>query len=42
LAAKLPNVSGAVFPTAEQLVAAKTLITENWDAAVGADIQKAP
>ncbi len=42
LAARLPDVSGAVFPTAEQLLAAKTLITENWDSVVGADIQKAP
>jgi len=40
--AKLPDVSGAVFPTNAQLTAAKKLITETWDAAVGADIQKAP
>jgi putative spermidine/putrescine transport system substrate-binding protein len=42
LLAKLPDVSGAVFPTLDQLNNAKTLITENWDAAVGADIQAAP
>lgn len=42
LAAKLPDVTGAVFPTLDQLNAAKALITENWDAAVGADIQAAP
>ena len=36
---KLPDVTGAVFPTAGQLAAAKTLITENWDAVVGADIK---
>jgi putative spermidine/putrescine transport system substrate-binding protein len=37
--AKLPDVTGAVFPTIEQLTAAKTLITENWDAVVGADVK---
>jgi len=36
---KLPSVEGAVFPSAGQLDAAKTLITENWDSTVGADIQ---
>ena len=39
---KLPDVSGAVFPSVEQLDAAKKLITENWDSVVGADIQAAP
>jgi putative spermidine/putrescine transport system substrate-binding protein len=29
----------AVFPTIEQLTAASTLITENWDAVVQADVQ---
>ena len=38
---KLPSVEGAVFPSADQLDAAKTLITENWDSVVGADIQAA-
>lgn len=42
LSAKLPDVSKAVFPTADQLVKAKELITGQWDAVVGADIQKAP
>jgi putative spermidine/putrescine transport system substrate-binding protein len=42
LLAKLPDVSGAVFPTTAQLDAAKTLITGNWDAVVGADIHAAP
>ena len=41
LSAKLPDVSGAVFPTAEQLIAAKELITTQWDSVVGADIKKA-
>jgi putative spermidine/putrescine transport system substrate-binding protein len=42
LLAKLPDVSGAVFPSVAQLDAAKTLITTNWDSVVGADIQAAP
>ena len=42
LAAKLPDVSGAVFPSLDQLNAAKELITTNWDSAVGSDIQAAP
>ena len=41
LSAKLPDVSGAVFPSAEQLNAAKGLITTQWDAVVGADIKAA-
>ena len=39
---KLPDVSGAVFPSVDQLNAAKTLITENWDSVVGANIQAPP
>ena len=39
---KLPDVSGAVFPTLAQLNTAKELITTNWDSAVGADVQAAP
>jgi putative spermidine/putrescine transport system substrate-binding protein len=35
---KLPDVSGAVFPSLEQLDAAKALITEQWDAVVGVDV----
>jgi putative spermidine/putrescine transport system substrate-binding protein len=42
LLAKLPEVSDAVFPTVEQLTAAKKLITDNWYSVVGADIQPAP
>lgn len=42
LAAKLPDVTGAVFPSLDQLNAAKDLITKNWDTAVGADIQAPP
>lgn len=34
----LPDVSGAVFPTLEQLNAATALITEQWDSVVGADV----
>ena len=37
--AKLPDVEGAVFPSLDQLNAATTLITENWDAEVGLNIQ---
>ncbi|MCB0117474.1 MAG: extracellular solute-binding protein [Anaerolineales bacterium] len=42
IADKLPDVSGAVFPTLDQLSAANDLITKNWDAVVGADVQAAP
>jgi putative spermidine/putrescine transport system substrate-binding protein len=42
LASKLPDVSGAVFPTLAQLNAASDLITKNWDSAVGADVKAAP
>ena len=42
LLAKLPDISGAVFPTVTQLDAAKALITANWDSIVGADIKAAP
>ena len=35
---KLPDVSGAVFPSLAQLDAAKKLITEQWDAVVGVDV----
>lgn len=40
--AKLPDVSGAVFPTLDQLNAAKEVITTSWDSTVGADIKDAP
>jgi putative spermidine/putrescine transport system substrate-binding protein len=36
---KLPDVTGAVFPSLDQLNAAKDLITTQWDAVVGANIQ---
>ena len=42
LASKLPDVSGAVFPTLDQLNKASDLITKNWDSAVGADVKAAP
>lgn len=42
LLAKLPDISGAVFPSASQLKSAADLITTQWDSVVGADIQKAP
>jgi putative spermidine/putrescine transport system substrate-binding protein len=37
--AKLPDVTGAVFPSLEQLDKAKALITGQWDAVVGANVQ---
>jgi len=39
LVAKLPDTTGAVYPTGAQATAAKTLITGQWDAVVGADIK---
>lgn len=39
LSDKLPDVSGAVFPSLDQLNAASELITKNWDTAVGADVK---
>jgi putative spermidine/putrescine transport system substrate-binding protein len=38
--AKLPDVTGAQFPTLEQQEAARTLITTQWDSVVGADIKQ--
>ena len=35
LLAKLPDVTGAVFPTEAQLTAAKTLIQKSWSSVVG-------
>jgi putative spermidine/putrescine transport system substrate-binding protein len=35
---KLPDVTGAVFPTLDQLNAAKELITTQWDSVVGVDV----
>lgn len=40
--AKLPDVTGAVFPSLDQLNAAKAKITTEWDTVVGANIQAAP
>jgi putative spermidine/putrescine transport system substrate-binding protein len=34
----LPDVAGAVFPSLDQLNAATTLITEQWDSVVGVDV----
>jgi putative spermidine/putrescine transport system substrate-binding protein len=42
LLAKLPDVSGAVFPTLDQLNAASEVITTSWDSVVGANIQASP
>ena len=39
LKAKLPSVEGAVFATANQLIAAQQLIAKNWDTQVGADVK---
>jgi putative spermidine/putrescine transport system substrate-binding protein len=44
LAAKLPPAElyeKAFFPTLEQIDAAKTVITEQWDTVVNADVQDA-
>lgn len=40
LLSKLPDTSGAVFPTTDQLAKANELITKQWDKVVGADIKK--
>ncbi len=40
LKAKLPDVVGAVFPTAAQLDTAKKLVTGSWKAVVGVDVIK--
>ena len=39
---KLPDVSGAVFPSLAQLKTASETITKGWDSVVGADIKAAP
>ena len=39
LIAKLPDISGAVYPTSAQAAAAKDLITKQWDSVVGADVK---
>jgi putative spermidine/putrescine transport system substrate-binding protein len=40
--AKLPDVTGVVFPTLAQLKAGQEVITKNWGSVVGVDIKKAP
>jgi putative spermidine/putrescine transport system substrate-binding protein len=35
---KLPDVTGAVFPTLDQLNAARDVITAGWDSVVGVDV----
>ncbi len=39
LIAKLPDITGAVYPTSAQAAAAKDLITKQWDSVVGADVK---
>jgi len=39
LIAKLPDIAGAVYPSAEQAAKAKELITKQWDTVVGADVK---
>jgi putative spermidine/putrescine transport system substrate-binding protein len=39
---KIPDVSGAVFPSLEQQNAAKAVITEGWDSVVGVDVKESP
>ena len=39
LAAKMPDVSGAVFPTNDQLVDGKEVITSQWDSVVGVEVK---
>jgi len=38
---KLPDVSGAVFPTNDQLVQGKEVVVANWDSIVGANVTDA-
>jgi putative spermidine/putrescine transport system substrate-binding protein len=42
VAAKLPDVTGVVFPTLAQLKAGQEVITKNWDSVVGVVIKKGP
>jgi putative spermidine/putrescine transport system substrate-binding protein len=42
IAAKIPDASGVVFPTLDELVQGKQVIVDNWDTVVGADVQAAP
>jgi putative spermidine/putrescine transport system substrate-binding protein len=38
LASRLPDVSGAVFPTVEELVQGNQVITSQWDSVVGVEV----
>ena len=38
LSAKLPDVSGAVFPTVDEVVAGKEVIAAQWDSVVGVEV----
>jgi putative spermidine/putrescine transport system substrate-binding protein len=39
LIAKLPDITGAVYPTSAQAAKAKELITKQWDTVVGANVK---
>lgn len=41
IAAKIPDASGVVFPTLDELLSGKQIIVDNWDTVVGADVQAA-
>jgi putative spermidine/putrescine transport system substrate-binding protein len=41
IAAKIPDASGVVFPTLDELVQGKEVIVANWDSVVGADVKDA-
>ena len=41
IAAKIPDASGVVFPTLDELVTGKQVIVDSWDAVVGADVKAA-
>jgi hypothetical protein len=38
IAAKMPDASDAIFPTAQQVADGKKIVVNNWDAVVGANI----
>ena len=42
LASKLPDVTGAVFPSDAQLTAAKALITDGWKSQIGVQVGPSP
>ncbi len=41
ISAKIPDASGVVFPTLDELLSGKQVIVENWDAVVGAEVKQA-